>query len=200
VKLEGKRILLTGGGSGIGRACALALAAVGRPVAVWDRDADAATVVAKDIGDAAYAIGVDVTSETEARAALTELGDLDLLVNNAGLLRAYPLSSADAEAWSVEDVQVNVIGALRMSLWGAKIRCTSLETEDLQAGREFWHPTRDRGTRRPCHRSSQSSRQREATPILAPFTPPLHPHAPTPTGRSLLPAGAHQPASCLSGG
>jgi uncharacterized oxidoreductase len=60
-----------------------------------------------------------VTSETEARDAIRtlerDLGGLDLLVNNAGLFRGYSLAAADAETNSLEDVQVNLTGVLRMS-------------------------------------------------------------------------------------
>jgi len=113
VKLEGKRILITGGGSGIGLELACRLAETNR-VVVAGRD-QAKLERARTQTPSLRTLRLDVTSETEARAAIGELGDLDLLVNNAGLLRAYPLSSGDAEAWSVEDVHVNVIGALRMS-------------------------------------------------------------------------------------
>ena len=62
---------------------------------------------------------LDVSSEDEARAAIDrlagELGGLDLLVNNAGLLRSYSPASAGAETKTLEDVQVNVIGVMRMS-------------------------------------------------------------------------------------
>src|SRR4029450_5080928 len=62
---------------------------------------------------------LDVTSENDASAAMDwiegELGGLDVLVNNAGLLRAYTLADADASARSSEDVQVNLLGVLRMT-------------------------------------------------------------------------------------
>ena len=113
MKLEGKRILITGGGSGIGLELARRLAGTNR-VVIAGRD-QAKLERARTEISSLRTLRLDVTSETEARAAVAELGGLDLLVNNAGLLRAYPLSSPDAENWSVEDVQVNVIGALRMT-------------------------------------------------------------------------------------
>jgi len=94
--LDGRRALVTGGASGIGRAIALAFAAAGAHVAVADR-ADAGAVV-KHIaaaGGRAFAEPVDVADEAAVLAlfavALPRLGGLDLLVNAAGILFEKPL-------------------------------------------------------------------------------------------------------------
>ena len=62
---------------------------------------------------------LDITSEDEAREGIewltAELGGLDVLVNNAGLLRGYALDDGDAAAKSSEDVDVNLLGTLRMT-------------------------------------------------------------------------------------
>src|SRR5262249_46453792 len=62
---------------------------------------------------------LDVTSEEDARETvawlLAELGGLDVLVNNAGLLRGYALAGGEAAEKSAEDVEVNLLGALRMT-------------------------------------------------------------------------------------
>jgi rhamnulose-1-phosphate aldolase/alcohol dehydrogenase len=99
---------VTGGGSGIGRAIAIRLAAEGACVVVADRDAAAADAVAKGIGgtDAAIAAGVDVTDESQIAAALKAavlaFGGVDLVVNNAGLSISKPLLETTAQDWDVQ--------------------------------------------------------------------------------------------------
>ncbi|HWG15469.1 MAG TPA: bifunctional aldolase/short-chain dehydrogenase [Streptosporangiaceae bacterium] len=100
--------LVTGGGSGIGRATAQRLAAEGACVVVADRDGDAAAEVAAGIGsgDAAVAVTVDVTSEdgiaAAVRAAVLAFGGLDLVVNNAGLSISKPLLETTAADWDLQ--------------------------------------------------------------------------------------------------
>jgi rhamnulose-1-phosphate aldolase/alcohol dehydrogenase len=100
--------LVTGGGSGIGRATAERLAAEGACVVVADRDGDAAAAVADGIGsaDQAVPVTVDVTSEdaiAEAvKAALLAFGGLDLVVNNAGLSISKPLLETTAADWDLQ--------------------------------------------------------------------------------------------------
>jgi NAD(P)-dependent dehydrogenase (short-subunit alcohol dehydrogenase family) len=97
--------LVTGGGSGIGRATAERLAAEGACVVVADRDGPAARKVAEQIGsaDAAVDITVNVIDETAVatavRAAVLAFGGLDLVVNNAGLSISKPLLETTAEDW-----------------------------------------------------------------------------------------------------
>jgi uncharacterized oxidoreductase len=117
MKLVGKRILITGGGSGIGLELARRLAGRNR-VVIAGRD-EARLERARVDTPALATRRLDVTSENDASAAMDwiegELGGLDVLVNNAGLLRAYTLADADASARSSEDVQVNLLGVLRMT-------------------------------------------------------------------------------------
>lgn len=117
MKLDGTKILITGGGSGIGLELARRLS-VSNDVVIAGRD-EAKLERARSETPALRTFRLDVTSEDEAHSAVawlsSELGGLDLLVNNAGLLRGYPLSAADAETKSVEDVEVNVGGAIRMT-------------------------------------------------------------------------------------
>ncbi len=100
--------LVTGGGSGIGRAIAQRLAGEGACVVVADRDSDAAAEVAAGIGsaDAAVAVTVDVTSEdgiaAAVRAAVLAFGGLDLVVNNAGLSISKPLLQTTMADWDVQ--------------------------------------------------------------------------------------------------
>ncbi|GAA0815724.1 SDR family NAD(P)-dependent oxidoreductase [Spirilliplanes yamanashiensis] len=86
---SGKVAVVTGGGSGIGEACARLLAARGAHVLVADRDLGGAERVAGDIGGAARAFEVDVADpqacEAMVRAAVEAFGRLDVAVNNAGI-------------------------------------------------------------------------------------------------------------------
>jgi rhamnulose-1-phosphate aldolase/alcohol dehydrogenase len=100
--------LVTGGGSGIGRATAERLAGEGACMVVADRDGTAAAEVAAGIGsaDAAVAVTVDVTSEDAiadaVKAAVLAFGGLDLVVNNAGLSISKPLLETTAADWDVQ--------------------------------------------------------------------------------------------------
>lgn len=100
-KLEGKIALVTGGGSGLGKADCLRLAEEGAIVYVTDVNADAAAAVAAQIGNAAVALRHDVASEADWQAVYDRIasdhGRLDILVNNAGIVLV-----ADPEATTVE--------------------------------------------------------------------------------------------------
>ena len=94
--LEGKVILVTGAGSGIGEACAKRIAAGGARVAVVDRDKAAAERVAEEIassGGEAVAVVADVAEEDSVAAMIKEIvdrfGHLDGAVNNAGVSGAF---------------------------------------------------------------------------------------------------------------
>ena len=99
---------VTGGGSGIGRAIAIRLAAEGACVVVADRDSAAAALVAAEIGntDVAVAATADVTSEADIAAAMAEavlsFGGVDLVVNNAGLSISKPLLETTAADWDLQ--------------------------------------------------------------------------------------------------
>ncbi|MFI6422607.1 bifunctional aldolase/short-chain dehydrogenase [Streptomyces sp. NPDC050842] len=100
--------LVTGAGSGIGRAIAHRLVAEGACVVVADLDAANAAAVAEELGgpDKAVAVAVDVTSEERIGAAfgsaLLAFGGVDLVVNNAGLSISKPLLDTTAKDWDVQ--------------------------------------------------------------------------------------------------
>lgn len=87
--LDGKVAIVTGGGSGIGRAACLLFAKEGASVVVADINEPAAKSVADEIGAKAIAVRVDVTdrasTDAMAQAAITAFGKLDVAFNNAGL-------------------------------------------------------------------------------------------------------------------
>ncbi|MCM2416062.1 bifunctional aldolase/short-chain dehydrogenase [Streptomyces sp. RKAG290] len=100
--------LVTGAGSGIGKAIAHRLAAEGACVVVADLDAENAAAVAQDLGgaDRAVAVTVDVTSEEQIaeafRAAVLAFGGVDLVVNNAGISISKPLLETTARDWDLQ--------------------------------------------------------------------------------------------------
>jgi NAD(P)-dependent dehydrogenase (short-subunit alcohol dehydrogenase family) len=100
--LTGKVVAITGGGRGIGRAIAQALAREGARVAVGDLDAAAAEQTAATLGDGALALAVDVTDHAGLVAFLDEveqrLGPLDVLVNNAGIMAVTPLAEESPDS------------------------------------------------------------------------------------------------------
>jgi rhamnulose-1-phosphate aldolase/alcohol dehydrogenase len=103
--LAGRVALVTGGGSGIGRATAVRLAAEGACVVVSDRNGAAAHETAGLIGsgDQAIAVTSDVTDEESVtagfEAAALGFGGVDLVVNNAGLSVSKPLLETTAADW-----------------------------------------------------------------------------------------------------
>jgi len=112
--LAGKCAAVTGGGAGIGRASAHALAAQGAAVAVVDIDGAAADSVAREIvarGGRAVSVMADVaTADGAARVAQAikeDLGGLDILHNNAGIQRYGTVVSTTESAWD-EVLRVNV--------------------------------------------------------------------------------------------
>ncbi|WAX76535.1 bifunctional aldolase/short-chain dehydrogenase [Streptomyces sp. KMM 9044] len=100
--------LVTGGGSGIGKAIARRLAAEGACVVVADLNGDNAAAVAGELGgpDKAVAVTVDVTSEEQIakalRAAVLAFGGVDLVVNNAGISVSKPLLETSAKDWDLQ--------------------------------------------------------------------------------------------------
>jgi rhamnulose-1-phosphate aldolase/alcohol dehydrogenase len=105
--LAGRIALVTGAGSGIGKAIAARVAAEGACVVVADRDAKSASSVAAGLGgaDVAIAVTADVTSEDEVAAAFAAaalaFGGVDLVVNNAGLSISKPLTETTTAEWDI---------------------------------------------------------------------------------------------------
>jgi NAD(P)-dependent dehydrogenase (short-subunit alcohol dehydrogenase family) len=87
-RFSGKRVLVTGGAGGLGSAIVRAFAAESAHVVVADTDIEKAKALARDLGESAHALSLDVSNEADWVAALarveSEFGGLDVLVNNAG--------------------------------------------------------------------------------------------------------------------
>jgi NAD(P)-dependent dehydrogenase (short-subunit alcohol dehydrogenase family) len=111
-QLEGRRALVTGGGRGIGAAVARALATEGATVTVAARSRREVEDVAGDIGG--RAVVLDVADAAAVTAAMAEIGDLDVVVVNAGVV--WPLrrfAETDIGEWE-HAVAVNLLGAARV--------------------------------------------------------------------------------------
>jgi NADP-dependent 3-hydroxy acid dehydrogenase YdfG len=115
---DGTVALVTGASSGIGEATARMLAERGAAVAIVARRADRLEALGAEIesaGGRALVIEADVTEREQAEAAVRrsveELGRLDVLVNNAGVMLLGPIVDAPVEEWETM-VQVNLLGLL----------------------------------------------------------------------------------------
>jgi 3-oxoacyl-[acyl-carrier protein] reductase len=105
--LTGRLALVTGGNRGIGRAVALALAGAGADVAIGyharTADAEETTRAIAALGRKAVAIQADVARADDIRRMIDtttrELGDVDVLINNAGIIRPQPLDAITEQDW-----------------------------------------------------------------------------------------------------
>jgi NADP-dependent 3-hydroxy acid dehydrogenase YdfG len=120
-RLDGTVALVTGASSGIGEATATALAAHGATVALAARRGDRLESLAAKIGANGgryLVIEADISEEEQARGAVertvTELGRLDTLVNNAGLMLLAPAVGAPYDEWR-RMIDINVIGLMACS-------------------------------------------------------------------------------------
>src|SRR3954466_5522079 len=119
--LDGKGALVTGASSGIGEATAVALAEAGAAVAIGARRKDrlpALSARLRESGARVLQLDLDVTDEAACadgvRRTREELGGLDVLVNNAGVMLLGTIRGADTEEWR-RMVQTNVLGVLYMT-------------------------------------------------------------------------------------
>jgi NAD(P)-dependent dehydrogenase (short-subunit alcohol dehydrogenase family) len=113
--LNGKVVAITGGARGIGKATATALVAKGCRVAIGDLDLELAERTASGLGGGTIALALDVTDRGSFERFLAEterqLGQLDALVNNAGIMPVAPLVD-EAEDSVRRQVEINLIGVI----------------------------------------------------------------------------------------
>jgi 3-oxoacyl-[acyl-carrier protein] reductase len=144
--LSGRTALVTGASRGIGRAIAVALAAEGAEIAVNYRaaadQAEAVAAAIRAIGRRAVAIQADVADAVQVDQLLErtrhELGDVDVLVNNAGIIRPQPFDEITERDWddlmtinlkSVFLVTRAALPAMRARQWGRIINLSSIAAQ-----------------------------------------------------------------------
>jgi 3-hydroxybutyrate dehydrogenase len=113
MKLQGKKALITGASRGIGRAIALAFAKEGATLALGSRDLASLETLAKAIGNA-RAVRLDVSDPESIARAREEVGDVEILVNNAGIAKSVKVLAMDDAHWQ-EHLDVNLTGAFRVT-------------------------------------------------------------------------------------
>ncbi len=116
-RLRGKIGIVTGAGTGIGRACAIALASEGARVALIGRRKDRIEAVAHEIGGSAFALAGDISKTAELSRLLDEtvgrFGGLNFLVNNAGILHVGNAEQITENQWdSTFNVNVRAVWLL----------------------------------------------------------------------------------------
>ena len=112
-KLDGRKILITGAGSGMGRAIAQLFLAEGASVALLDRNGDGVGAVAAELGAGAAGFVCDVTDRSGLGSVVEQvagaLGGIDGVVNAAGILDITPMSQLDPDSWD-RMIAVNLTG------------------------------------------------------------------------------------------
>lgn len=102
-ELSGKRAIVTGGGSGIGRAIATALARHGVRITIADLDPDTAKAVASELGNEARAVAIDVRKRASVETAFNDVisawGGFDILIANAGVSTMNKAVDLTDEEW-----------------------------------------------------------------------------------------------------
>jgi meso-butanediol dehydrogenase/(S,S)-butanediol dehydrogenase/diacetyl reductase len=121
--LQGKRVLVTGGASGIGAATAARFLLEGSAVCVLDRDAQAREQILRQLPDLAGTVDADVSDRQQVEAAfdhaLRVLGGVDILINNAGISLRHRFLDITAEEWN-KIIGVNLTGAFYVAQTAAR--------------------------------------------------------------------------------
>ncbi len=119
MKIADAVAVITGAGSGIGRASAISLSRRGAKVVITDIDAARADAVAAQIGGTAVSARLDVTSQADFEAvrdlALDRHGRVDIVMNNVGVLAVGTVLDIPLEAWQ-RTVDINLMGIVRSNL------------------------------------------------------------------------------------
>jgi NAD(P)-dependent dehydrogenase (short-subunit alcohol dehydrogenase family) len=126
---SGKRVMITGGSRGIGKACAQAFASRGARVAInFHKNEKAAQETLKTLpGEAHMLIQADVSQPNLAKLmiehVIQEFGSLDIVVNNAGISLRHPVDAVDYEAWQQawqRILAINLLGPANVMYWAVQ--------------------------------------------------------------------------------
>src|SRR5437867_10850061 len=121
--LEGKRVLITGGPSGIGAATATRFLKEGSAVVVLDRDSPARERIRHELPELAGTVDADVSDFKQVQAALEDavrlMGGVDVLINNAGISIRHNFLDITPEEWE-KVLAVNLTGVFYMAQTAAK--------------------------------------------------------------------------------
>jgi meso-butanediol dehydrogenase / (S,S)-butanediol dehydrogenase / diacetyl reductase len=121
--LKAKRVLITGGASGIGAATAARFLEEGSAVCVLDRDAEARRKIQHDLPGLVAALGADVANLTQVQAAFSEairlMGSVDVLVNNAGISIRHSFLDITPQEWD-KVIAVNLTGVFYVAQTAAR--------------------------------------------------------------------------------
>lgn len=134
--IAGKRAVVTGGGSGIGKALAGALVAEGCDVIIIGRRAEVLEAAASEVG--ATALVGDVTDMTDLNRLVSKIGSADILINAAGINLRQPVDEITEESWD-QTINVNLkavfflsralVAGMKGKGWGKIINIASLQSE-----------------------------------------------------------------------
>src|SRR5580692_2884925 len=123
--LSGKRVLITGGASGIGAATAARFLEEGSAVCVLDRDAQGREQIQKKLPDLAGTVDADVSNLTQVQAAFDDavriMGGVDVLINNAGISIRHDFLKITPAEWD-KVIAVNLTGVFYMAQTAARHR------------------------------------------------------------------------------
>ncbi len=121
--LTGKRVLITGGASGIGAATAARFLEEGSAVCVLDRDAKARERIREQLPDLAETLDADVSNLSQVQSAFTDaiqvMGGVDVLINNAGISIRHNFLDITPQEWD-KIIAVNLTGVFYMAQTAAK--------------------------------------------------------------------------------
>ena len=114
-RVEGRVALVTGGAQGMGKACGEALLKEGAKVVLADVNADAGRAAADELGEGTVFLELDVTSDeawADAVAKTVEIfGDLNILLNSAGISLPTPIDAMDMDLWNAH-IDINLKGGM----------------------------------------------------------------------------------------